>query len=167
MAVATKHDMSTRYTVCVIGDGAITGGMAFEAMNHAGGTEYDILVILNYNKMSISKNVGGLNNHLTQTLSGKFYSNLHTNNKNIISYLLHLINKITTYTEKNIKNMISSSQSLFEKLEFNYIGPINGHDITILIKIFKKIKNLKGPKFLHIITKKGHGYHPAENDPTN
>ncbi|AKC59808.1 1-deoxy-D-xylulose-5-phosphate synthase [Blochmannia endosymbiont of Polyrhachis (Hedomyrma) turneri] len=166
MAVAAKKNMSKQHTVCVIGDGAITAGMAFEAMNHAGGTEYDILVILNDNKMSISKNIGGLSNHLTQNSSEKYYAHLHTNNKNILSYLTPLINKTNTYKEKNNKNIISSN-SLFEKLGFNYIGPINGHDIIILIRILKKIQNLKGPKILHVITKKGHGYHPAENDPTN
>ncbi|MGP1944992.1 MAG: 1-deoxy-D-xylulose-5-phosphate synthase [Arsenophonus sp. ET-LJ4-MAG3] len=163
MAVAAEYENKNRKTVCVIGDGAITAGIAFEAMNHAGGIHKDILVILNDNEMSISENVGALSNHLAQLLSGNLYINLREKSKQIFCNI-PLIKELLKKTEEHLKGMIIPS-TMFEELGFNYIGPVDGHDIFTLIKTLKNIRELKGPQFLHIITKKGKGYEPAEKDP--
>lgn len=163
MAVAAEYEGLGRRTVCVIGDGAITAGMAFEAMNHAGDIKSDLLVILNDNEMSISENVGALNNHLTQILSGKLYSTLHESSKKVLSGIPP-IKKLVKRTEEHIKGMVVPS-TLFEELGFNYIGPVDGHDVQGLIQTLKNMRAKKGPQLLHIITKKGRGYAPAEKDP--
>ncbi len=163
MAVAAEHEGLGRRTVCVIGDGAITAGMAFEAMNHAGDIKSDLLVILNDNEMSISENVGALNNHLAQILSGKLYSTLREGGKRVLSGIPP-IKELVKRTEEHIKGMVVPG-TLFEELGFNYIGPVDGHDVLGLVHTLKNMRAMKGPQFLHIMTKKGKGYAPAEQDP--
>ncbi|CNI48180.1 1-deoxy-D-xylulose-5-phosphate synthase [Yersinia frederiksenii] len=163
MAVAAEREGKGRRTVCVIGDGAITAGMAFEAMNHAGDIHSDMLVILNDNEMSISENVGGLNNHLAQLLSGKLYASLREGGKKALSGLPP-IKDLLKRTEEHLKGMVVPS-TLFEELGFNYIGPVDGHDVQALTQTLKNMRSLKGPQLLHIMTKKGKGYAPAEKDP--
>lgn len=163
MAVAAQREGKNRRTVCVIGDGAITAGMAFEAMNHAGDIKADMLVILNDNEMSISENVGALNNHLAQLLSGKFYASFRENSKRMLSSIPP-IRDLVKKTEEHLKGMVVPG-TLFEELGFNYIGPVDGHDVQGLVATLKNMRDLKGPQLLHIMTKKGKGYAPAENDP--
>lgn len=159
---AGKQDKSPK-VVSVIGDGAITAGMAFEAMNHAGDIHPDMLVILNDNEMSISENVGALNNHLAQLLSGNLYTSIREGGKKVLSGIPP-IKELVKKTEEHIKGMVVPG-TLFEELGFNYIGPVDGHDVLELIKTLKNMRDLKGPQFLHIMTKKGKGYEPAEKDP--
>ncbi|WMY97494.1 MAG: 1-deoxy-D-xylulose-5-phosphate synthase [Arsenophonus sp.] len=156
MAVAAEYEKKNRKTICVIGDGGITSGMAYEAMNHAGYINKDILVILNDNQMSISENVG----YLSKYLNKLFFSYFNLNSKNKKTKFLFKIPFIKRFFEKAL-----SSNTIFEALGFNYIGIIDGHDIKKLLKILSKIKKIKGPHFLHLITKKGKGYKPAEEDP--
>lgn len=163
MAVAAEREGEGRRTVCVIGDGAITAGMAFEAMNHAGDIKSDLLVVLNDNEMSISENVGALNNHLAQLLSGKLYASLREGGKKVLSGLPP-IKELVKRTEEHLKGMVVPG-TLFEELGFNYIGPVDGHDVQALAHTLKNMRNLKGPQLLHIMTKKGKGYAPAEQDP--
>lgn len=163
MAVAAKKEKLEKRTVCVIGDGAMTAGLSFEAMNHAGEVHADMLVILNDNKMSISKNVGGLNNYLAKLLSSKCYTTIRESGKKAFKGFPK-IKALLKRTEEHIKGMVVHG-TLFEELGFNYIGPIDGHNIEVLIQTLKNIRQLKGPQFLHIITKKGKGYPPAELDP--
>ncbi|AYA40941.1 1-deoxy-D-xylulose-5-phosphate synthase [Xenorhabdus nematophila] len=163
MAIAAEREGKGRKTVCVIGDGAITAGMAFEAMNHAGDIDPDMLVILNDNEMSISENVGALNNHLAQLLSGKLYTTLREGGKKVFSNLPP-IKELLKKTEEHLKGMVVPG-TLFEELGFNYIGPVDGHDVLALTQTLKNMRELKGPQFLHIMTKKGRGYAPAEKDP--
>ncbi|WP_348666402.1 1-deoxy-D-xylulose-5-phosphate synthase [Arsenophonus symbiont of Ornithomya chloropus] len=163
MAVAAEYENKNRKTVCIIGDGAITAGIAFEAMNHAGDIHKDILVILNDNKMSISENVGALNNYLSKISFANIYTGLSKKEKNIFSNI-PLINFFLKKTKENLKGIITKN-TIFEKLGFNYIGPIYGHDVLKLVQTLKKIRELKGPQFLHVITQKGKGYTPAEKDP--
>lgn len=163
MAVAAGKEGKGRRTACVIGDGAITAGMAFEAMNHAGDIKADLLVILNDNEMSISENVGALNNRLAQILSGKTYSRLREGSKKVLGGLPP-IKELVRRTEEHLKGMVVPG-TLFEELGFNYIGPVDGHDVLTLVQTLKNMRDLKGPQFLHIMTKKGKGYAPAEKDP--
>ncbi|MEA1065822.1 1-deoxy-D-xylulose-5-phosphate synthase [Erwinia sp. HR93] len=163
IAVAAEKEGKDRRTVCVIGDGAITAGMAFEAMNHAGDIRPNMLVVLNDNEMSISENVGALNNHLAQILSGKFYSTLREGGKKVFSGVPP-IKELLKRTEEHIKGMVVPG-TLFEELGFNYIGPVDGHDVLGLVTTLKNMRDLKGPQFLHVMTKKGRGYEPAEKDP--
>ena len=163
MAVAAAREGKNRRTVCVIGDGAITAGTAFEAMNHAGDIDPDMLVVLNDNEMSISENVGALNNHLAQLLSGKLYSTLREGGKKVLSGLPP-IKELVKRTEEHLKGMVVPG-TLFEELGFNYIGPVDGHDVQGLVATLKNMRDLKGPQLLHIMTKKGRGYAPAEKDP--
>ncbi|GAA0481297.1 MULTISPECIES: 1-deoxy-D-xylulose-5-phosphate synthase [Tatumella] len=163
MAVAAEKEAAGRRTVCVIGDGALTAGMAFEAMNHAGDIKPDMLVVLNDNDMSISENVGALNNRVAQILSGKTYSWLRESGKRVLTGLPP-IKELVKRTEEHLKGMVSPG-TLFEELGFNYIGPVDGHDVTGLVSALTNMRSLKGPQFLHIITKKGKGYAPAEEDP--
>lgn len=163
MAVAAAREGKNRRTVCVIGDGAITAGMAFEAMNHAGDITPDMLVVLNDNEMSISENVGALNNHLAQLLSGKLYSTLREGGKKVLSGLPP-IKELIKRTEEHLKGMVVPG-TLFEELGFNYIGPVDGHDVQALTATLRNMRDLKGPQLLHIMTKKGRGYAPAEKDP--
>ncbi|MGX8941539.1 1-deoxy-D-xylulose-5-phosphate synthase [Symbiopectobacterium sp. Eva_TO] len=163
MAVAAEREGKGRRTVCVIGDGALTAGMAFEAMNHAGDIRSDLLVVLNDNEMSISENVGALNNHLAQLLSGKLYSTLREGGKKVLSGIPP-IKELVKRTEEHLKGMVVPG-TLFEELGFNYIGPVDGHDVVGLAQTLKNMRSLKGPQLLHIMTKKGRGYAPAEQDP--
>lgn len=163
IAVAAAKEDQGRKTVAVIGDGAITAGMAFEAMNHAGDIHPDLLVVLNDNEMSISENVGALNNHLAQILSGKLYSTLREGGKRVFSNVPP-IKELLKRTEEHIKGMVVPG-TLFEELGFNYIGPLDGHDVIGLVNTLKNMRSLKGPQFLHVMTKKGRGYAPAEKDP--
>ena len=165
IAVAAERENAGRKTVCVIGDGAITAGMAFEALNHAGSVHTDMLVILNDNEMSISENVGALNNHLARIFSGSIYSTLRDGSKKILDKVPPVKNFMKK-TEEHMKGVMFSPEStLFEELGFNYIGPVDGHNIDELMATLTNMRNLKGPQFLHIKTKKGKGYAPAEKDP--
>ena len=163
MAVAAEKEGKGRRTACIIGDGAITAGMAFEAMNHAGDIKADLLVILNDNEMSISENVGALNNRLAQLLSGKAYARLREGGKKVLTGLPP-IKELVKRTEEHLKGMVVPG-TLFEELGFNYIGPVDGHDVLALVQTLHNMRELKGPQFLHIMTKKGKGYAPAEQDP--
>lgn len=162
LSIAAAREMLERRTVCVIGDGAITAGMAFEAINHAGTIKSDLLIILNDNNMSISENVGALKNN---PIKNRIHSNLYIKLKKIFNDTF-FIKKFIKYDNNNkIKNS-STSSTLFSKLGFRCIGPIDGHNVLALIQHLKNIRNTKGPQFLHIITKKGYGYKPAEKNPT-
>ena len=162
LAVAAEQEDKNRKTVAIIGDGAITGGMAFEALNHAGHIDKDVLVILNDNDMSISENVGAVNKHLAKLLSGVAYSNFRENGKKVLSGIPP-IKELARRAEEHLKGMVVPS-TLFEEFGFNYIGPIDGHDVNGLVETLRNMRNLKGPQFLHVITKKGKGYAPAEQD---
>ncbi|MGF1768541.1 1-deoxy-D-xylulose-5-phosphate synthase [Enterovibrio makurazakiensis] len=163
LAIAAAKEGQERKVVSVIGDGAITAGMAFEAMNHAGDVHPDMLVVLNDNEMSISENVGALNNHLAQLLSGNFYTSIREGGKKVLSGAPP-IKELVRRAEEHLKGMVVPG-TLFEELGFNYIGPVDGHDVEELVKTLKNMRNLKGPQFLHVMTKKGKGYEPAEKDP--
>lgn len=163
IAICAQKEKQNRKVVSVIGDGAITAGMAFEAMNHAGDVNADMLVILNDNEMSISENVGALNNHLAQLLSGSLYTTLREGSKKVLSGIPP-IKEFVRRTEEHLKGMMVPG-TLFEELGFNYIGPVDGHDVLELVKTLRNMRELKGPQFLHIMTKKGKGYAPAEKDP--
>ena len=163
MSEAFRISKSSNKAIAVIGDGGMTGGMAFEGLNNAGASENDFLVILNDNDMSISKNVGALNNYLSKLLSGKIYGSVKKSSKAVFSSLPPVL-ELARKTEEHVKGMVIPG-TLFEEFGFNYIGPIDGHDIDILIDTLSNIKSLSGPQFLHIATKKGFGYTPAESDP--
>ena len=163
MAVAAQKQGNNKKVVAVIGDGAMTAGMAFEALNHAGDIKSDMLVILNDNEMSISENVGALNNHFAKMLSGSLYTGLKESSKRILNNLPP-IKELASRAEEHIKGMVVPS-TFFEELGFNYIGPIDGHDVKSLVDTIGNMRNLKGPQILHVITKKGKGYHAAEQDP--
>ncbi|MCT8785246.1 1-deoxy-D-xylulose-5-phosphate synthase [Glaesserella parasuis] len=164
IAVVAEKENAGRKTVCVIGDGAITAGMAFEAINHAGSIHTNMLVILNDNEMSISENVGALNNHLARLFTGSLYGTLREGGKKLLSGIPS-IKEFVRKTEEHVKGFVSPVGTMFETLGFNYIGPIDGHDIEELISTLKNMRNMSGPQFLHIKTKKGKGYTPAEQDP--
>lgn len=163
LAVAAEKEGKDRKVVAVIGDGAMTAGMAFEALNHAGDIHKDMLVILNDNEMSISENVGALNNHLAKMLSGSFYTGFREGSKKILSNIPP-IKELASRAEEHLKGMVVPS-TFFEELGFNYIGPVDGHDVNGLVDTITNMRNLKGPQILHIATKKGKGYHAAEQDP--
>jgi 1-deoxy-D-xylulose-5-phosphate synthase len=163
MAVAAKLKGEERRVVAVIGDGAMTAGMAFEALNNAGAMDANLLVILNDNDMSISANVGALNSYLTKLLSGRFYNNLRSRGERLLS-TLPPIHELAKRAEEHIKGMVTPG-TLFEEFGFNYLGPIDGHDLDALIPTLINIRQLKGPQFLHIVTRKGKGYELAEADP--
>lgn len=163
MAIAAAKEDLGRKVVAVIGDGAMTGGMVFEAMNHAGDLHNDMLVVLNDNEMSISENVGALNNHLAQLMSGRFYTTIREGSKKVLENM-PTIKDFAKRTEEHLKGMVVPG-TLFEELGFNYIGPIDGHDVNSLVETLRNMRNLKGPQLLHIMTKKGKGYAPAEQDP--
>ena len=163
LAVAADKEAKGRKTVAVIGDGAMTAGMAFEALNHAGDIRKDMLVILNDNDMSISENVGALNNHLAKMLSGSIYAGIREGSKKILGNIPP-IKELASRAEEHLKGMVVPS-TFFEELGFNYIGPIDGHDVNGLVDTIKNMRNLKGPQLLHIATKKGKGYEAAEQDP--
>ena len=163
MAIASKLEKKKRHCVAVIGDGAMTAGLAFEALNHAGDIEADMLVILNDNDMSISPNVGALSNRFAQILSGKIYTSLREGSKKVLKQMPSAWEAVRR-TEEHVKGLVVPG-TLFEEFGFNYIGPIDGHDIPALLATLKNLKKLKGPQFLHVITKKGKGYSLAEQDP--
>ena len=163
MAIAAKHSGSRRKSVAVIGDGGLTAGMAFEALNHAGALHSNLLVILNDNDMAISPNVGALSKRFAQMLSGKLYTAAREKGKKVLSNMPPAW-EIAKRAEEHIKGLIVPG-TLFEEFGFNYIGPIDGHDLPTLLETLHNIIQLGGPQFLHIITKKGKGYEPAEADP--
>ncbi|KAF0101323.1 MAG: 1-deoxy-D-xylulose-5-phosphate synthase [bacterium] len=163
MAVAARLKGEERRVVAVIGDGAMTAGMAFEALNNAGAMDANLLVILNDNDMSISANVGALNAYLTKLMSGRLYNNLRSTGERLLSNLPP-IHELARRAEEHLKGMVTPS-TLFEEFGFNYLGPIDGHDLDALIPTLANIRQLKGPQFLHIITQKGRGYNPAEANP--
>jgi 1-deoxy-D-xylulose-5-phosphate synthase len=163
MAVAAKLKGEERRVVAVIGDGAMSAGMAFEALNNAGAMDANLLVILNDNDMSISNNVGALNSYLTKLLSGRLYNNLRSKGERLLS-TLPPIHELARRAEEHIKGMVTPS-TLFEEFGFNYLGPIDGHDLDALIPTLVNIRQLKGPQFLHVVTQKGRGYNPAEANP--
>ena len=163
MAIASGLRGEDKQMVAIIGDGSITGGMAYEAMNHAGAVDANLLVILNDNDMSISPPVGAMSNYLTKILSSKLYSSLREESKKALSKMPSVW-ELARRTEEHMKGMIVPG-TLFEELGFNYIGPIDGHDIEMLVSTLENLKAITGPRFLHIVTKKGKGYAPAEKDP--
>ncbi|TAK61391.1 1-deoxy-D-xylulose-5-phosphate synthase [Methylobacter sp.] len=163
MAIASELKGEDKKMVAIIGDGSITGGMAFEAMNHAGALDANLLVILNDNDMSISPPVGAMNNYLSKILSSKFYSSMREGSKKALSSIPSVW-ELARRTEEHMKGMIVPG-TLFEELGFNYIGPIDGHDMDMLVSTLENLKDITGPRFLHIVTQKGKGYPPAEKDP--
>jgi 1-deoxy-D-xylulose-5-phosphate synthase len=163
MAVAARQKGESRHSIAVIGDGAMTAGMAFEALNNAGVEDCKLLVILNDNDMSISPPVGALNRYLAQLMSGRFYSAAKAGAKNVLKNAPPLF-ELAKRLEEHAKGMVVPA-TLFEKFGFNYIGPIDGHDLESLIPTLENIKHLNGPQFLHVVTKKGQGYEKAEADP--
>ncbi|RUO36132.1 1-deoxy-D-xylulose-5-phosphate synthase [Aliidiomarina shirensis] len=163
LAIAAEKEAENRKTVAIIGDGALTAGMAFEAMNHAGDVAPDMLVILNDNDMSISENVGALNNHFARLLSGKVYTSLREGSKQLLSAIPSM-RELVSRAEEHVKGMVTPG-TIFEELGFNYIGPIDGHDVDALVDTLTNMRTLKGPQLLHVVTRKGKGYAPAEKDP--
>lgn len=163
MAIAARMQGSNRKSIAVIGDGALTAGMAFEALNHASDVQADMLVILNDNDMSISHNVGGLSNYLAKILSSRTYASMREGSKKVLSRLPGAW-EIARRTEEYAKGMLVPG-TLFEELGWNYIGPIDGHDLPTLVATLRNMRDLKGPQFLHVVTKKGKGFAPAEVDP--
>jgi len=163
MAIAAAKRGEDRHAVAIIGDGALTAGMAFEALNHAGTAPADLLIILNDNDMSISENVGALSNYLARALSGRMYAHLREGGKKVLRQM-PTVWELARRSEEHIKGMVLPG-TLFEEMGFNYIGPIDGHDVKALVATLKNVKKLKGPQFLHVVTRKGKGYAPAEADP--
>ena len=163
MAVASKLKGDNRHAVAIIGDGAMTAGMAFEALNNAGAMDANMLVILNDNDMSISPNVGALNNYLSKLISGSLYNKVRKNGSKLLEAAPPL-HEFVRKTEEHFKGMFTPS-TLFEEFGFHYFGPIDGHDIDTLIDTLNNIRELDGPRFLHVVTRKGQGYKLAENDP--
>jgi 1-deoxy-D-xylulose-5-phosphate synthase len=163
MAVGFKLNGEDRRAVAVIGDGAMTAGMAFEALNNAGAMDANLLVILNDNEMSISPNVGALNTYLTKLLSGRFYNAMRRRGEKILSGVPPIL-ELAKKAEEHMKGMMTPG-TLFEEFGFNYLGPIDGHDLNVLLDTLGNIKKLEGPQFLHIVTRKGRGYARAEADP--
>ena len=163
MAIASRLQGMDRRTVAVIGDGAMTAGMAFEALNHAGEVDADMLVVLNDNDMSISHNVGGLSNYLAKILSSRTYAHMREGSKKVLSKIPPAW-ELARKTEETAKAMLAPGV-LFEELGWNYIGPIDGHDLPTLITTLRNMRQLKGPQFLHVVTRKGKGFSPAEADP--
>jgi 1-deoxy-D-xylulose-5-phosphate synthase len=164
MAVAARQQHSSRHSIAVIGDGAMTGGMAFEALNNAGVMEdIRLLVVLNDNDMSISTPVGALNRYLARLMSGRFYAAAKHAGREVLKHLPPVL-ELARKFEEHAKGMLVPG-TLFEEFGFNYIGPIDGHDLNALIPTLQNLRDLKGPQFLHVVTRKGQGYHPAEADP--
>jgi 1-deoxy-D-xylulose-5-phosphate synthase len=163
MAVAATNAGSERNVIAILGDGALSGGMAFEALNNAGNMDANLLVILNDNDMSISPNVGAMSNYLARILSGRVYTSMREGSKTVLS-TIPPVWELAKRAEEHMKGMITPG-TLFEELGFNYIGPIDGHDLNTLIKTLRNLRELKGPRFLHVVTRKGKGYEPAEGDP--
>jgi len=163
MAVAAKTAGEQREHIAVIGDGALSAGMAFEALNHAGALDLDLLVILNDNDMSISPPVGAISNYLARVLSSGLYNRVREGGKHVLSGLPGMKDLVHSL-EEHMKGMVMPG-TLFEELGFNYIGPIDGHDLPMLVNTLRNMKVMRGPRFLHVVTQKGRGYAPAEGDP--
>jgi 1-deoxy-D-xylulose-5-phosphate synthase len=163
MAIASQLNNDHRRAVAIIGDGALTAGQAYEALAHAGDLSANLLVILNDNEMSISKNVGGMSNYLARLLSGKFYASAREGSKKVLEKLPSAW-EFARRAEEHMKGMVIPG-TLFEEMGFNYIGPIDGHDLDTLIATLGNLRERKGPQFLHIVTKKGKGFEPAEQQP--
>src|SRR6516164_5439314 len=163
MAVAAARQGDSRRVVAIIGDGAMTAGMAFEALNHAGTLPDDLLVVLNDNDMSISENVGALSNYLARVLSGRVYAHLREGSKKVLRPM-PTVWELARRSEEHLKGMVLPG-TLFEEMGFNYIGPMDGHDVRALVRTLRNIRQLRGPQFLHVVTRKGKGYAPAEADP--
>ncbi|MEO6823928.1 MAG: 1-deoxy-D-xylulose-5-phosphate synthase [Nitrosospira sp.] len=163
MAVAAQQEGENRCVVAIIGDGAMSAGMAFEALNNAGAMNTNLLVILNDNDMSISRPVGALNNYLARLMSGQFYATARRAGEKMLGVVPPML-ELAKRAEEHVKGMVTPS-TLFEEFGFNYIGPIDGHDLDILVTTLNNIKHLDGPQFLHIVTRKGAGYKAAEDDP--
>jgi len=165
MAIAANYQGIEREHIAVIGDGAMTAGMAFEALNHAGGglNKANLLVILNDNNMSISPNVGALNNYLARVLSSHFYASMRNSSQKVLCHIPGAW-ELASRTESHLKTMLVPG-SLFESLGFNYIGPVDGHNLSTLLPTLRNLADLKGPRLLHVVTRKGKGFEPAEQDP--
>ncbi len=163
MALASAKGHTPRKTVAIIGDGAMTAGMAYEALNHLGDVRADVLVILNDNEMSISPNVGAMSNYLTRLLSGKIYSTVREGGKRLLKQMPPMW-ELARRTEEHVKGMIAPG-TLFEEFGVNYFGPVDGHDLMDLVQILRNLRQHTGPRLLHIVTRKGKGYAPAEANP--
>lgn len=163
IAIGNKVNQVEQKSIAVIGDGALTGGMSFEALNHTGDSDADLLIILNDNDMSISKNVGAMNKYLTKLISGKVYSTMKSKSLGFLEKM-PMVHEFAKRSEEHLKGMVLPS-TLFEELGVDYFGPIDGHDLPMLVKTLQNLKQLKMPRLLHIITKKGYGLKTAENDP--
>lgn len=163
MALASKLKGEDYQSIAVIGDGAMTAGMAYEALNHAGDLDANLIVVLNDNEMSISPNVGALRQYLTRLLSGRMYSTMRESGKKALSHSRSL-SKLVKLTEEHMKGMVLPG-TLFEEMGFKYYGPIDGHDVQELVRVLRNLQQIKGPRLLHILTQKGKGYEPAEEDP--
>jgi len=163
MALAAKQQGIDRQAIAVIGDGALTAGMAYEALNHAGDLDANMLVVLNDNDMSISPNVGGLSKYLARLLSGQFYSSIREQGKKILSGTPS-VKKLARRAEEHTKGMLMPG-TMFEEMGFVYYGPVDGHDVLELVRMFENIRDFNQPRFVHVVTKKGKGYEPAEIDP--
>lgn len=163
MAVAVRQKGEARRVISVIGDGAMTAGMAFEALNNAGTIDANLLVVLNDNDMSISENVGALNNYLARLMSGRFYAAARKASERVLGKLPTML-ELARRAEEHVKGMVMPG-TLFEEFGFNYIGPIDGHDLDVLVATLTNLRKLEGPQFLHVVTRKGKGYKLAEEDP--
>ena len=164
MAVAANLAGEDNEVVAVIGDGALTSGMAFEALNNAGDLDANLLVVLNDNEMSISRNVGAISNYLARILSGRAYTSVREGSKTVLSTLPPPVKDLARRWEEHMKGMVMPG-TLFEELGFYYIGPVDGHDLPTVIATLKNMRGMRGPRFLHVVTQKGKGYKPAEGDP--
>ena len=164
MAIANRLEGGDRRVTAIIGDGAMSAGLAWEALNHAGSLDVDLLVILNDNDMSISENVGALSNYLARLLSGKMYEHLRENSKKVLRRMPAAAWELARRSEVHAKGMVLPG-TLFEEMGFNYIGPVDGHDVTALTATLHNMRDRKGPQLLHVVTQKGKGYAPAEADP--
>ena len=164
MALAAERAGSDRQVVAVIGDGAMTAGMAFEALNHAGHLKSDLLVVLNDNEMSISPNVGALSAHLTQLLSSRLFSTVREGGKKVLSHVPPML-EVARRAEEHVKGLLIPEGTLFEELGFKYFGPVDGHDLLALIQTLRNLRALTGPRLLHVVTRKGKGYQRAEEEP--
>ena len=164
MAIAATRAGSERRIIAVIGDGAMTAGMAFEALNHAGDLKADLLVILNDNEMSISPNVGALSSYLTRAMSSPLLSTMRENSKKVLSHMPSPMWEMARRAEEHVKGMIVPG-TFFEEMGFNYFGPVDGHDLATLVETLRNLREINGPRLLHIITRKGKGYKLAEAQP--
>ncbi|MDS4040037.1 MAG: 1-deoxy-D-xylulose-5-phosphate synthase [Candidatus Competibacter sp.] len=165
MAIAAERAGSDRRIVAVIGDGAMTAGMVFEALNHAGHLKSDLLVVLNDNEMSISPNVGALSAHLTKLLTSRFFSSVREGGKKVLSHVPPML-EVARRAEEHVKGMFAPG-TLFEELDFNYFGPVDGHDLPTLVQTLRNLRSLRGPRLLHVVTRKGKGYKLAEDEPVD